>query len=94
LIKATWKAFGTAFSLAAFFKIGNDLLAFAGPLLLRKILQFIHNIDEEMWHGLFYAVAMLVCSIFQTLCINAYFTRVYRVGMNVRQSALISFVRN
>jgi len=39
--KALAKAFGLPFLLAGCYKIVNDLLVFAGPVLLNLIIQFV-----------------------------------------------------
>jgi ATP-binding cassette subfamily C (CFTR/MRP) protein 1 len=92
LFKALVKSFGLRFAAAGALKIGNDIGIFAGPFFLQKVIQFVEGKgDEPLWVGVMYASGILLGAFVVSLFINAYFLRVYRVGMNVR-AALVDLI--
>lgn len=84
--RALVSTFGGAFAFAGIFKIFNDGLVFAGPVLLGYLIKFIQTPSEPFWHGLMYALGMGFASVLQSLFIHAYFFRVFRVGQQMRAS--------
>lgn len=84
--KALTAVFGPSFAFAGIFKIVNDILIFAGPILLAKLITFIQTPTEPFWHGLLYAVGMGLASVVQSLFIHMYFFRVFRTGQQIRAS--------
>lgn len=91
LVTAMWKSFGLTFLMAAFFKLGNDLLAFVAPQLLKAMIGFTQSETDPDWHGYAYAAGLLVTAVVQSICLHQYFHRVMTTGMRLR-SALISAV--
>eukprot|EP01130_Rhizamoeba_saxonica_P012730 TRINITY_DN5400_c0_g1_i3.p1 TRINITY_DN5400_c0_g1~~TRINITY_DN5400_c0_g1_i3.p1 ORF type:complete len:1259 (-),score=257.85 TRINITY_DN5400_c0_g1_i3:635-4294(-) len=89
LLRALAKTYVVPFAFAGFLKLCHDILVFAGPVLLQKLLAFISNPNEPGWHGILYAFLLMVASIVQSLFLHGYFFRTYRVGQNIRSSLIM-----
>jgi hypothetical protein len=92
---ALFRSFGGTFSFAAVFKAAQDVLAFVSPQLLKYLIRFTsnenQNHDQPKWHGYALATGLLVAAIIQSICLHQYFHRVMKTGMRLR-SALINAV--
>ncbi|XP_035914951.1 multidrug resistance-associated protein 1 isoform X4 [Anopheles stephensi] len=90
ILPALIKTFGGTFLLGSFLKLGQDLLTFASPQILKLIIDFVSG-DEPMWKGLMYAITLFVVAGTQTLLLGQYFNRMFFVGLRIR-TALISAI--
>ena len=85
---ALFRAYGMPYLTAAFFKAGQDMLAFLQPQLLRKLISFVsaYQLDESRLpiQGFSIAGAMFAVSLLQTLCLHQYFQRSFEVGMRTK----------
>ncbi len=77
---------GKEFLLSGLFKLINDICVFAGPLLLTLILFFLDTPGWRLWLGCLLAIGLCVSAVMQTLAINAYFFRLYRLGVQSRSA--------
>jgi ATP-binding cassette, subfamily C (CFTR/MRP), member 1 len=91
-LPALCKAFGPTFIFGAFLKLGQDLLTFASPQVLRLIINFVGS-DEPLWKGIFYAVLLFVVAGIQTLLLAQYFNRMFFVGLRIRTSLISAIYR-
>ncbi|XP_062546111.1 multidrug resistance-associated protein 1 isoform X14 [Armigeres subalbatus] len=90
ILPALIKAFGPTFAFGSFLKLGQDVLTFASPQILRLIINFVGS-DEPLWKGIFYALLLFVVAGTQTLFLAQYFNRMFFVGLRIR-TALISAI--
>ncbi|XP_063235809.1 multidrug resistance-associated protein 1-like isoform X7 [Bacillus rossius redtenbacheri] len=90
ILPAIFKTFGPMFLFGSMLKLGQDLLVFVSPQILRLLISFVEG-DEPLWKGYLYAVLILVTSVAQTLLLAQYFNRMFVVGMRIR-TALISAI--
>uniref|UniRef100_A0A4Y0ASG4 ABC-type glutathione-S-conjugate transporter n=2 Tax=Anopheles funestus TaxID=62324 RepID=A0A4Y0ASG4_ANOFN len=90
ILPALIKTFGGTFLLGSFLKLGQDLLTFASPQILKLIIGFVDG-DEPLWKGLMYAITLFVVAGTQTLLLGQYFNRMFFVGLRIR-TALISAI--
>uniref|UniRef100_A0A182PLM5 Multidrug resistance-associated protein 1 n=1 Tax=Anopheles epiroticus TaxID=199890 RepID=A0A182PLM5_9DIPT len=90
ILPALIKTFGGTFLLGSFLKLGQDLLTFASPQILKLIINFVGG-DDPMWKGLMYAITLFVVAGTQTLLLGQYFNRMFFVGLRIR-TALISAI--
>lgn len=90
ILPALIKAFGPTFAFGSFLKLGQDLLTFASPQILRLIIGFVGS-DEPLWKGIFYASLLFSVAAVQTLFLAQYFNRMFFVGLRIR-TALISAI--
>ena len=85
---AVLRAFGSPFLLATVFKLTQDMLAFAQPQLLRRLLAFVDTYStdhpEEPFHGSVVALGMLAVAVTQTSFLHQYFQRAFETGMRFR----------
>ncbi len=88
---AVWRTFRAEFILGGLYKLINDVLVFAGPLILNLLIQFISTPEWPLWYGVLFAVGIFVASMIQTAAVNTYFFRMYRVGMRAR-GAMVAVV--
>ena len=88
---AVWRTFRGEFILGGLYKLVNDVLVFAGPMILNLVIQFISTPGWPLWYGVLFAAGIFFASMIQTLAVNAYFQRMYRVGMRAR-GALVAVV--
>ena len=70
LIRAFSKAFGFGFTIGGFYKLGCDTLAFASPILLNYILDFVEDPSQPAWQGYMYALLLLLAVELQSICVH------------------------
>jgi ATP-binding cassette subfamily C (CFTR/MRP) protein 1 len=98
------KTFGVPFFVGSFLKIVYDVLAVFNPQVMKLMINYVKTYaiadesdptnpfqPEESWKGYFYAVLLLIATVFQSLLLSQYFERMFVVGMNLR-TALISTI--
>ncbi|XP_065072690.1 multidrug resistance-associated protein 1 isoform X3 [Ochlerotatus camptorhynchus] len=90
ILPALIKAFGPTFAFGSFLKLGQDVLTFASPQILRLIINFVGG-DEPIWKGIFFAILLFLVAGTQTLLLAQYFNRMFFVGLRIR-TALISAI--
>ncbi|EAA28910.1 hypothetical protein GE21DRAFT_4891 [Neurospora crassa] len=95
---ALFRAYGGPYILAAFFKIGNDLSAFAQPQLLRYLISFIDSYREgqepqPVIKGAAISLAMFAVATFQTTMIHQYFQLAFETGMRIKGGLTSSIYR-
>lgn len=93
LPRALVKAFGLPFLVAGCYKFVNDILVFAGPVLLNRLIGFVQDDSKPLYYGLGLAAAMFVLTSIQTLAVHQYFNIGYRVGMHIRGSVVVEVYR-
>ncbi len=86
---ALFKAYGGPYSLAAIFKVGNDLSAFTQPQLLRYLIAFVDSYREgeepqPVIKGAAIALAMFAVATLQTTMIHQYFQLAFVTGMRIK----------
>ncbi|NXQ53258.1 MRP1 protein, partial [Anthoscopus minutus] len=84
LFKVLYKTFGPYFFMSFLFKAAHDLLMFAGPEILRLLLDFVNNKAAPTWQGYFYTVLLFVCACLQTLILHQYFHICFVTGMRLK----------
>ena len=70
LTRAFYDAFGFGFVIGGFYKFGCDTLAFASPILLNYILDFVEDPSQPAWQGYVYAVLLLLAVEMQSICVH------------------------
>ncbi|KAK9376897.1 P-loop containing nucleoside triphosphate hydrolase protein [Lipomyces chichibuensis] len=97
MVWALARAFGSTYFVAMAFKVGNDVLAFTQPRLLRRLILFINSFmtdePEPFTGGIVIAFGMFVVSIAQTACQHQHFQRAMTVGMQVKSALTSSIYR-
>ncbi|OQV17409.1 Multidrug resistance-associated protein 1 [Hypsibius exemplaris] len=91
LTASLFKTFWLPLLFGGLLKLGNDLVVFAAPQLLRLLIGFITDFSMESWKGYMFAVLLLCSSFLQTMLLGHYFHYSMRIGMQVR-SAVTSAV--
>lgn len=61
-----------------------DVLQFANPFLLKKLLEFVSDPNAHLWQGISYAVLMFIASEIRSLCVNYYFYVMFRIGAKIQ----------
>ncbi|KAM9344970.1 ATP-binding cassette sub-family C member 2 [Symphorus nematophorus] len=88
LIPTIYKTFKGILLESAFFKLLQDLLAFASPQLLKLMITFTQDKNSYAWEGYVYAVLLLVVALLQSLFLQQYFQRCFVLGMKVRTAIM------
>ena len=70
-------------------KLLHDILVFVPPLLLRELIAFAENVEDDIWKGIFLSLALFLCSCTQTVLLSNYFFRMYTIGLKIRSALLI-----
>lgn len=87
---ALLRAFGAPYGRGSLYKIGNDILAFVQPQLLRLLIAFVssHNSNnpQPVVRGVVIAFAMFGSSVVQTLFLHQYFEHAFETGMRIKSS--------
>lgn len=92
LLRALNNALGGRFWLGGFFKIGNDVSQFIGPLVLNQLLKSMQAGDPS-WIGYVYAFSIFAGVVFGVLCEAQYFQNVMRVGFRLRATLVAAVFR-
>lgn len=95
---ALFRAYGAPYTLAAVFKVGNDLAAFSQPQLLRFLIAFVdsYNLSPEpqpIIQGAAIALGMFGVAVFQTIMIHQYFQLTFISGMRIKGGLTSSIYR-
>ncbi|KAM9848054.1 ATP-binding cassette sub-family C member 2 [Aulostomus maculatus] len=88
LIPTIYKSFKWVLFESAFFKLIQDLLAFASPQLLKLMISFTKDTSIYTWHGYLYAVLLLVVAVLQSILLQQYFQQCFVLGMQVRTAIM------
>ncbi|XP_022926014.1 ABC transporter C family member 12-like isoform X1 [Cucurbita moschata] len=92
LIRALNRSLGRRFWLGGFFKVGNDLSLFIGPIILNHLLQSMQRGDPT-WIGFVYAFAIFVGVSSGVLCEAQCYQNVMRVGFQLRSTLVAAIFR-
>ncbi|KAK0578361.1 hypothetical protein LWI29_009118 [Acer saccharum] len=92
LLRALNSSLGGRFWWGGFWKIGNDLSQFVGPLILNQLLQSMQQGDPA-WIGYIYAFSIFAGVVFGVLCEAQYFQNVIRVGFRLRSTLIAAVFR-
>ncbi|KAI3455947.1 hypothetical protein Pfo_012610 [Paulownia fortunei] len=92
LLRALNRSLGGRFWWGGFWKIGNDVSQFIGPLVLNRLLQSMQRGDPA-WIGYIYAFSIFVGVVFGVLCEAQYFQNVMRVGYRLRSTLIAAVFR-
>ncbi|WOG86165.1 hypothetical protein DCAR_0205366 [Daucus carota subsp. sativus] len=92
LLRALNCSLGRRFWFGGFFKIGNDLSQFVGPVILNHLLQSLERGDPA-WIGYVYAFLIFVGVSLGVLCEAQYFQNVMRVGFRLRSTLVAAVFR-
>jgi len=60
-----------------------DALTLVGPILLKKCIEFAGNLDQPLYIGFSYALALFITAALQNVINNAYFMTLLAIGANV-----------
>ncbi|XP_057763903.1 ABC transporter C family member 2-like [Salvia miltiorrhiza] len=92
LLRALNRSLGARFWWGGFWKIGNDLSQFVGPLILNLLLQSMQQGDPA-WIGYIYAFTIFVGVVLGVLSEAQYFQNVMRVGYRLRSTLVAAVFR-
>ncbi|KAL8468610.1 hypothetical protein ACS0TY_031707 [Phlomoides rotata] len=92
LLRALNRSLGGRFWWGGFWKIGNDVSQFIGPLILSSLLESMQRGDPA-WIGYIYAFSIFVGVVFGVLCEAQYFQNVMRVGYRLRSTLVAAVFR-
>ncbi|KAF7840257.1 ABC transporter C family member 2-like [Senna tora] len=92
LLRALNSSVGGRFWWGGFWKIGNDVSQFLGPLILNQLLQSMQSGDPS-WVGYVYAFSIFLGVVFGVLCEAQYFQNVMRVGYWLRSTLVAAVFR-
>uniref|UniRef100_A0A8B9P5X6 Multidrug resistance-associated protein 1 n=1 Tax=Apteryx owenii TaxID=8824 RepID=A0A8B9P5X6_APTOW len=84
LFKVLYKTFGPYFLMSFLFKAAHDLLMFAGPEILKLLINFVNDKGAPNWQGYFYTGLLFVCACLQTLILHQYFHICFVTGMRLK----------
>ncbi|XP_062841096.1 multidrug resistance-associated protein 1 [Trichomycterus rosablanca] len=93
LLLALCGTFGPYFLVSSVYKIIHDVLMFAGPVILRLLIQFVNDSSAPSWHGFFYTALLFVCTCVQTLILQKYFHVCFMTGMRLRTAIVGTIYR-
>ncbi|XP_037086606.1 multidrug resistance-associated protein 1-like isoform X1 [Pollicipes pollicipes] len=91
ILPALVSTFGGWFALGVILKFVYDTLQFVNPQILSKIIGFVGDSSQPVWHGYFYAVLMVCVNMLMSAVLNQYFLVMMTTGMRLR-TTLISAV--
>ncbi|KAM7339623.1 hypothetical protein ACRRTK_000238 [Alexandromys fortis] len=83
-----YKTFGPYFLMSFLFKALHDLMMFAGPEILKLIINFVNDREAPDWQGYFYTALLFVSSCLQTLVLHQYFHICFISGMRIKTAVV------
>ncbi|KAJ0927366.1 putative ABC-type xenobiotic transporter [Helianthus annuus] len=92
LLRALHRSLGGRFWWGGFWKIGNDLSQFVGPLILNELLLSMQEHGPAQI-GYIYAFSIFVGVLLGVLCEAQYFQNVMRVGFRLRSTLIAAVFR-
>ncbi|KAJ0761743.1 putative ABC-type xenobiotic transporter [Helianthus annuus] len=92
LLRALHRSLGGRFWWGGFWKIGNDLSQFVGPLILNQLLLSMQERGPAQI-GYIYAFLIFVGVVLGVLCEAQYFQNVMRVGFRLRSTLIAAVFR-
>ena len=87
------KTFGYRYYPLGLVKVFADLIAFAGPLLLNYLVNFIEDPSEAIWHGYLYAGFLFTSTLLSSTLSTHYSFQVSKVQVAVRAAVTSTVYR-
>ncbi|XP_053750439.1 multidrug resistance-associated protein 1 isoform X1 [Panthera pardus] len=88
LFKVLYKTFGPYFLMSFLFKALHDLMMFAGPEILKLLINFVNDTKAPDWQGYFYTALLFVSACLQTLVLHQYFHICFVSGMRIKTAVI------
>ncbi|XP_063082692.1 multidrug resistance-associated protein 1 isoform X2 [Cavia porcellus] len=88
LFKVLYKTFGPYFLMSFLFKALHDLMMFAGPEILKLLINFVNDKKAPDWQGYFYTALLFVSACLQTLVLHQYFHICFVSGMRIKTAVI------
>uniref|UniRef100_G1LRR0 Multidrug resistance-associated protein 1 n=1 Tax=Ailuropoda melanoleuca TaxID=9646 RepID=G1LRR0_AILME len=70
------------------FKALHDLMMFAGPEILKLLINFVNDQKAPDWQGYFYTALLFVSACLQTLVLHQYFHICFVSGMRIKTAVI------
>uniref|UniRef100_A0A8C0LHN6 Multidrug resistance-associated protein 1 n=1 Tax=Canis lupus dingo TaxID=286419 RepID=A0A8C0LHN6_CANLU len=88
LFKVLYKTFGPYFLMSFLFKALHDLMMFAGPEILKLLINFVNDKKAPDWQGYLYTALLFICACLQTLVLHQYFHICFVSGMRIKTAVI------
>lgn len=88
LFKVLYKTFGPYFLMSFLFKAVHDLMMFAGPEILKLLINFVNDKKAPEWQGYFYTALLFISACLQTLVLHQYFHICFVSGMRIKTAVI------
>ncbi|XP_075420665.1 multidrug resistance-associated protein 1 isoform X1 [Tenrec ecaudatus] len=88
LFKVLYKTFGPYFLMSFLFKAIHDLMMFAGPEILKQLINFVNDKKAPDWQGYFYTALLFISACLQTLVLHQYFHICFVSGMRIKTAVI------
>uniref|UniRef100_A0A803T4G9 Multidrug resistance-associated protein 1 n=1 Tax=Anolis carolinensis TaxID=28377 RepID=A0A803T4G9_ANOCA len=93
LSKVLYKTFGPYFLMSFLFKAFHDLMMFAGPEILKRLIIFVSDQSAPNWQGYFYTALLFLSAGLQTLVLHQYFHICFVTGMRLKTAVIGAIYR-
>ncbi|XP_023396695.1 multidrug resistance-associated protein 1 isoform X4 [Loxodonta africana] len=70
------------------FKALHDLMMFAGPEILKLLINFVNDKKAPDWQGYFYTALLFISACLQTLVLHQYFHICFVSGMRIKTAVI------
>uniref|UniRef100_A0A8P0PR96 Multidrug resistance-associated protein 1 n=1 Tax=Canis lupus familiaris TaxID=9615 RepID=A0A8P0PR96_CANLF len=70
------------------FKALHDLMMFAGPEILKLLINFVNDKKAPDWQGYLYTALLFICACLQTLVLHQYFHICFVSGMRIKTAVI------
>nr|XP_055195491.1 multidrug resistance-associated protein 1 isoform X2 [Nyctereutes procyonoides] len=88
LFKVLYKTFGPYFLMSFLFKALHDLMMFAGPEILKLLINFVNDKKAPDWQGYLYTALLFISACLQTLVLHQYFHICFVSGMRIKTAVI------
>ncbi|XP_078489925.1 ATP-binding cassette sub-family C member 10-like isoform X1 [Ciona intestinalis] len=89
VLRSLHQSFGWKYYSLGFLKLGSDLLAFAGPVLLNQLVKFVES-NDPIAYGCYYAAGLFASSFVGSLFSTHFDYQVNKVALRMKTSLITS----
>lgn len=84
IFSVLFKMFWDQFLFAASLKLLQDILQYTTPMILKQLLAFMSDDTDPIWHGVLFALLLLIVPSVQSLILSNYFHCMQLIGLHMK----------
>ena len=93
LLKSLLKCYGFELLFIGCLKFSSDILSFAGPLLLNKLVQYLEGGDHSSTDGFLYTLGLFLSTFVSSVLISLFNFYINNISLKIRSSVITSIYK-